>query len=274
MKVWGRPTSIKQIMSNKLEAKFDRCLFVGYPNETNGYQFYNYLEQKVFVSKDVVFMEKKFLLEDSGIKVELREVQNAQTDVDHLTGYEVVIHIDEGTIDLFEAQAFYRTTRTHTIIERYGFLIGEQKNILLIEDDKPTTYEESLNSSEFDKWLIATKSKMDSIYTNQVWTLVDPPEEIKPIGFKWIFKRKMDMEGNVIFYKARLVAKGYCQRQWIDYDETLNLVAMLKSIRILLAIAAHYDYEIWQMDVKMAFLNGNLYEEVYMTQPEGFIYEN
>ena len=78
------------------------------------------------------------------------------------------------------------------------------------------------------------------------------------------------MEGNVHTFKARLVAKGYRQKQGIDYDETFSPVVMLKSIRILLAIAAHYDYEIWQMDVKTAFLNGNLVEDVYMTQPEGF----
>ena len=74
----------------------------------------------------------------------------------------------------------------------------------------------------------------------------------------------------MITYKARLVAKGYRQKQGVGYDETFIPLAMLKSIRILLAIAAHYDYEIWQMDVKTAFLNGNLTEEVYMTQPEGF----
>ena len=78
----------------------------------------------------------------------------------------------------------------------------------------------------------------------------------------------------MITYKARLVAKGYRQRQRIDFDETFSPVAMLKSIRILLAIAAHYDYENWQMDVKIAFLNENLSEEVYMTQPEGFISKN
>ena len=85
-------------------------------------------------------------------------------------------------------------------------------------------------------------------------------------GCKWVFKKKTDMEGNVITYKARLVAKGYRQRQGIDFEETFSPVAMFKSIRIVLAIATHYDYEIWQMDVKTAFLNGNLSEEVYMTQ--------
>ncbi|CAL9005326.1 unnamed protein product, partial [Prunus brigantina] len=102
------------------------------------------------------------------------------------------------------------------------------------------------------------KSEMDSMYANQVWTLVDPPQGIVPIGNKWIFKRKMGSDGKVETYKARLVAKGYKQREGIDYEETFSPVAMIKSIRILLAIAAHYDYEIWQMDVKTAFLNGHL----------------
>src|SRR6516165_8230006 len=115
------------------------------------------------------------------------------------------------------------------------------------------------------------KSEMDSMYANRVWTLVEAPEGIKPIECKWVFKRKMDMEGNVQTYKARLVVKGYRQKQGIDFDETFLPVAMIKSIRIMLAIAVYHDYEIWQMDVKTAFLNGNLVEDVYMTQPEGFI---
>ena len=137
-----------------------------------------------------------------------------------------------------------RTNKTHNVPKRYGFLISEQKDVLVIEDEKPTTYEESLNSLNSNKWLITMKSEMDSMYTNQVWTLVDPLEEIKPIGCKWIFKKKTDMEGNVITYKARLVAKGYRQRQGIDYYETFSLIFMPKSIRILLAIDPYYDYEI------------------------------
>jgi hypothetical protein len=89
--------------------------------------------------------------------------------------------------------------------------------------------------------------------------------EMLAIECKWIFKKNTDADGNVHFYKARLVAKGFRQIQGVDYDETFSPVAMLKSIQILLAIGAYYDYEIWQMDVKMAFLNGNLSEDVYMT---------
>ncbi|WRX23199.1 Reverse transcriptase [Theobroma cacao] len=115
------------------------------------------------------------------------------------------------------------------------------------------------------------KSELDSMDYNKVWTLVDPSEGIKPIGCKWIYKRKTGSDGKVETFKARLVAKGFTQREGIDYEDTFLPVAMVKSIRILLSIAAHLDYEIWQMDVKIAFLNGDLEERIYMTQSEGFI---
>ena len=131
-------------------------------------------------------------------------------------------------------------------------------------------YDEAVASSDRVKWLEAMKFEMDSMYTNQVWELVDAPRGIKPIGCKWIFKKKTDMDSNIVTYKARLVAKGFTQRQGIDYEETFSPVAMLKSICILLAIVAYNDYEIWQMDIKTVFLNGMLSEEVYMVQPLGF----
>src|SRR5512132_957315 len=115
------------------------------------------------------------------------------------------------------------------------------------------------------------KSAIGSRYVNEVWTLTEWPVERRAIENKWIFKKKTDADGNVTIYKARLVAKGYRQVQGIDYDATFSPVAKLKSIRIMLAIAAYYDYEIWQMDVKTAFLKGHLKEELYMMQPESFV---
>nr|GFA95376.1 putative retrotransposon Ty1-copia subclass protein [Tanacetum cinerariifolium] len=88
---------------------------------------------------------------------------------------------------------------------------------------------------------------------------------------KWLFKKKTNMDGVVHTYKARLVAKGYTQTSGIDYEKTFSPVADIRAIRILIAITVFYDYEIWQMDVKTAFLNGYLFEEVYMEQPDGFV---
>ncbi|GJY39523.1 retrotransposon protein, putative, ty1-copia subclass [Tanacetum coccineum] len=106
---------------------------------------------------------------------------------------------------------------------------------------------------------------------NQVWVLVDLSPNGQTVGSKWLFKKKTDMDGNVHTFKARLVAKGYTQTYGVDYGETFSPVANIRAIRILLAIAAFFDYEIWQMNVKPAFLNGHLSEDVYMMQPEGFV---
>ncbi|GJR02260.1 ribonuclease H-like domain-containing protein [Tanacetum coccineum] len=100
---------------------------------------------------------------------------------------------------------------------------------------------------------------------------IDLPPNGKTVGSKWLFKKKIDMDGAVHTFKDLLVAKGFTQTYRVDYEETFSPVADIRAIRILIAIAAYYDYEIWQMDVKTAFLNGHLSEEVYMEQPEGFV---
>ncbi|GKD32870.1 retrotransposon protein, putative, ty1-copia subclass, partial [Tanacetum coccineum] len=136
---------------------------------------------------------------------------------------------------------------------------------------EPANYKVALLDPEFNKWLSAMNVEMQSKKDNEVWNLVDLPPNGKTVGSKWLFKKKTDMDGAVHTYKARLVAKGYTQTLGIDYEETFSSVTDIRAIRILIAIAAFYDYEIWQMDVKTAFLNGYLSEEVYMEQPEGFV---
>src|SRR3954465_237389 len=106
------------------------------------------------------------------------------------------------------------------------------------------------------------------MYENKVWTLMDLPDDRQAIENKWIFKRKTDADSSTI-YKARIVAKGFRQVQGVDYDESFSIVSMLKSVQIMLTIAAFY--EIWQMDNKTAILDGFLKEELYMMQPEGFV---
>ncbi|GJV43656.1 retrotransposon protein, putative, ty1-copia subclass [Tanacetum coccineum] len=154
--------------------------------------------------------------------------------------------------------------------ERYGFYIDAEEHEL--EDHvEPPNYRYALSDLEFEKWLEAMNAEMQSMKDNQVWNLVDLPPNCKTVRSKWLFKKKTDMYGNIHTYKAGLVAKGFTQSYRVDYEETFSPVADIKAIRILIAIAAYYDYKIWQMDVKIAFLNGRLNEDVYMVQPEGFV---
>ena len=113
--------------------------------------------------------------------------------------------------------------------------------------------------------------EMESMYSNLVWIHVEAPKGVKPIGCKWIYKKKRGPDGKVETFKAGLVAKEYTQKQGINYEKTFSPIAMLKFIRILLAVAAKLDYQIWQMDVKTVFLNDNLEEDIYMGQLEEFI---
>ena len=106
---------------------------------------------------------------------------------------------------------------------------------------------------------------------NDVWTLVPRPEGEHIIGTKWIFRNKTDEESNVIRNKARLAAQGYSQIKGVDHDETFAPVARMESIRILLALACQLKFKLYQMDVKIAFLNGMFKENVYVAQPKGFI---
>jgi transposase InsO family protein len=137
--------------------------------------------------------------------------------------------------------------------------------------EEPTTVKEALEGPDSTEWKKAMEEEYSSIMKNKTWTLEVLPAGRKAIGSKWVFKIKYDSKGNIEKYKARLVAKGYSQMEGIDYNETFAPVAKFNSIRILISLAAKYDLELHQMDVKTAFLNGNLEEEIYMQQPEAFI---
>ncbi|KAL8097695.1 hypothetical protein AgCh_030709 [Apium graveolens] len=264
VKIWGCPAYVKKVDPDKLESRSVKYNFVGYPKETLGYYFYT--DHRVFVSRHATFLEKEFILEgNSESKIELDEVQEAQTITDQV---ETPVQTEQPSVEL----PIRRTGRVSRQSERYyGLVIENDNELSIIDDDDPVTYNEAMSSVDSEKWHSAMKSEMESMYTNQVWTLVEAPEGVKPIGCKWVYKRKIGADGQMETYKARLVGKGFKQRQGIDFDETFSPVALLKSIRILLAISAYYGYEIWQMDVKMAFLNGELEEEVSMTQSEGFL---
>jgi hypothetical protein len=115
------------------------------------------------------------------------------------------------------------------------------------------------------------QEEIDSIEENGTWSLVDMPAGFKTIGLKWVYKVKRNEHGVIVKHKARLVAKGYVQRPGIDFEEVYAPVARLESVRLLLAVAAQEGWEVHHMDVKSAFLNGDLVEEVYVAQPAGFV---
>ena len=112
---------------------------------------------------------------------------------------------------------------------------------------------------------------MDMIEKNETWSLVSKPKNKKPIGVKWIFRTKFNPDGTICKHKARLVAKGYAQQAGVDYGETFAPVARMETIRLILSISASMSWKVYHLDVKSAFLNGVLQEEVYVKQPEGFI---
>jgi hypothetical protein len=113
--------------------------------------------------------------------------------------------------------------------------------------------------------------ELESIKENKTWSFVDLPRGQKAIGLKWVFKLKHDEHGDVVKHKTRLVVKGYVQRQGIDFDEVFAPVARMESVRVMIILAAHLSWFVHHMDMKSAFLNGDLGEEVYVSQPPGFI---
>lgn len=138
-------------------------------------------------------------------------------------------------------------------------------------ESEPISFTHAMSRSNAKQWKEAAQDEFDSIQSAGTWSLVSLPNGRTPIGCKWVFKVKHNADGSIERYKARLVAKGYSQKEGIDFNETFAPVAKFSSIRALLALAAIYDLELHQMDVKTAFLNGDLEEDIYMVQPEGFV---
>ncbi|GKA06332.1 retrovirus-related pol polyprotein from transposon TNT 1-94 [Tanacetum coccineum] len=146
--------------------------------------------------------------------------------------------------------------------------IKESKSHLLENVIEPKNINEVLKD---ESWVIAMQEELNQFVSNYVWELVPNPMDETIIGTKWVFRNKLNENGVVSRNKARLVAQGYNQQEGIDYDETYAPVARLESIRILLAYAYALDVKLFQMDVKSAFFNGFINEEVYVAQPPGFI---
>ncbi|GJY73504.1 retrotransposon protein, putative, ty1-copia subclass [Tanacetum coccineum] len=203
---------------------------------------------------------------DGGRAGELEEIQD--TSPSEITS-EIPIEVEGFEPPQEEEAPVRRSERPHQAPNRLCLNVEVEEHSLG-DLNEPANYKAKMLDLKSNKWLDDMNAEMQSMKDNQVWRLVDLPPNGKTVRSKWLFKKKTDMDGNVHTYKARLVAKGFTQTYEVDYEETFSPVADIRAIRILIAIAAFYDYEIWQMDVKIAFLNGYL-DDIYMVQPEGFI---
>ncbi|GJR78475.1 zinc finger, CCHC-type containing protein [Tanacetum coccineum] len=173
---------------------------------------------------------------------------------------------DHDSIQIIDSPSHF----DHTPLRGFRTLkdIYENTEELLLAEDEPKNYKEA---SSDQKWIEAMKVELDSINRNNTWELTTLPKGHKSIGLKWVFKTKKDVNGNIIRHKARLVTKGYIQQHDIDFEEVFAPVAKMETIRLLLAIAVNNKWEVHHLDVKSAFLHGDLKEEVYVIQPEGFM---
>ena len=148
-----------------------------------------------------------------------------------------------------------------------GPALEPDEELHFLASEEPGSFDEAKSDAS---WRRAMQEELEAIESNSTWQLSTLPPGHRAISLKWVYKVKKDSHGEVLKHKARLVAKGYVQRHGVDYDEVFAPVARLESVRLLLALAASHGWDVHHMDVKSAFLNGVLEEEVYVQQPSGF----
>lgn len=239
----------------KFDSKGQKLIFIGYSNESKGYRLLDPSTLKIIVSRDVIF--------DESSSWDFKEKQVVESDY-----YETPSPTEAGPSQVengekhrneVESDEESPPKKTRPLVEIY------ERALLASE---PHSYEEA---SKDKNWVNAMNEEMSTIKKNQTWELVDLPKGKKTIGLKWIFKIKFNEDGSIHKHKARLVAKGYSQQPGIDFTETYAPVARIETIRTVLAMAAQLELQVYQLDVKSAFLNGEIEEEVYVDQPEGFM---
>ena len=144
----------------------------------------------------------------------------------------------------------------------------DEDEVYLFTGEEPTSF---ITAMKEEVWIRAMKEEIEAIEKNSTWELVKLPEKCKSIGVKWIYKIKRDNSEEITRYKFRLVAKGFSQVRGVDFDEVFSPVARAESIRIIIAMAAQFRWKLHHLDVKSAFINGYIEEDIYVDQPEGFI---
>ncbi|KAJ3691459.1 hypothetical protein LUZ61_020623 [Rhynchospora tenuis] len=253
----------------KLDDKSKKLIFIGYDERSKAYKLIDPATNKTHISRDVQVNEEGIWcwnsMEEKSHDVE-KEVQlianSTSTNTTNRTEPS-----SSSSANSSDDEA--RTPRTRTLQDLYE-ATSELHLVCLLTDAENMTFEEAVQEK---KWQQAMNEEMNAIVKNDTWKLATLPKNHKPIGVKWVYKKKLNARGEVERYKARLVAKGYKQKAEIDYEEIFVPVERMETIRLLISLAAQNKWNIYQRDVKSAFLNGVFEEEVYIEQPPGYIKE-
>lgn len=279
----------------KLDPKSRKSFFVGYPEDVKGYKLYDPISRKFTRSRDVIFLEKKFHdfdvqsstnfddRTDSDIPLVIEEIlTDGSQEPNKIPNQRVAENVepnqraDDQQVGATFEETFMNEVRNvdERRIRRPPNRFDEEcylVNDITADINEPINLKEAFSGEYSTEWKKATDSEFNSLIENDTWELVPLPEGKHVVGSKWVFKVKRDENGCVQRYKARLVAQGYTQAEGIDYSEVFSPVVRSTTIRSLLALSSAKNWEVHQMDVKSAFLQGNLEEEVYMRQPDGYV---
>ena len=257
---------------SKLDAKSNKCVFVGYGDDEFGYRFWDYENRKIIRSIDVIFNEN-VMYKDRSIAESSSSSTEAETkefvEFEEISGNDVQIS-PEAVQEEPGTPALRRSSRIPKPIQRYS---PSLHYLLMSDSGEPECYDQAMQVEDSVKWESAMKDEMDSLMSNQTWELAELPPGKKALHNKWVYRIKEEHDGNKR-YKARLVVKGFQQKEGVDYNEIFPPVVKLTTIRLVLKIVAAENLHLEQLDVKTAFLHGDLEEELYMRQPEGFIKED
>ena len=267
-------TLVPKGLRTKWEFNSVKCLMVGYSEGNKAYRLYDPASRQVLIRRDDIFHETA---EDPGI-----EFANVETSGENVLKQKTPEKEGEGENTQKEKLKYrnprlpiprspYQTRRASAKSNEDDTAL-EQAEIaeIFMVNAEPVNVREAMATDDSEKWLAAINAELDSLEQNETWTLVPRPKDKNVITNRWVLKKKLKSNGQVDKYKARLVARGCSQQKGIDYAETFAPVVKYSSVRALLSVAAAKDLEIFQFDVKTAFLQGELQEEIYMEQPSDF----
>lgn len=262
---------------NKFEPKAKKMIFLGYSANHKGYRLVDVTTDQVTISRDVRFLEH-------GVgprRLEEHRIENVTQSTKEIEEVFVEPESEEETFSEHEeAESFYEDAQEDTPAEECsgrthrstrGKMPSHLENFVVgkvTHDEEPNDHHEAMRVPE---WRKAMQEEIEAHDVNLTWELVNLPENRKTIGAKWVFKLKRDETGKIIRHKARIVAQGYSQKYGDDYTDVFAPVTRQTTLRMMIAVAAKKGLVLKQFDVKTAYLNGIIEEELYMRQPPGFI---